>query len=79
MSESASAINRRELEEAGVQPHDHNGMYIRREVCELRRENDKLEMKALINDITLTKHLTIAVLSFQFATLGGLLLKWALE
>ena len=64
---------------SAVAKHDHNGQYVRAEACRLMRERDRVEWAGLAREIKTTKRLTMAVLSFQFATLGGLLLRWAIS
>jgi len=58
--------------------HNHNGQYVRAEACALMRERDRVELAAFAREITTTKRLTMAVLTFQFVTLGGLLLRWVI-
>jgi hypothetical protein len=58
--------------------HNHNGLYVRAETCELRHENQRLLIGNLAREVRGSRKLTWIVLAFQFGTLGALLLKWAI-
>lgn len=62
-----------------IPAHDHNNTYVRSESCRLIREKQELMIADLCREVRSTRKLTWAVLLFQFTTLGGLLLRWAIN
>jgi hypothetical protein len=59
--------------------HDHNGQYVRTEPCAPMRRSLEVLLDNLNQKVERTHKLTMLVLSFQFVTLGGLLLRWAID
>ena len=62
-----------------VPNHDHNGQYVRVEACAPMRRSIELLLDNLNQKVERTHKLTMLVLSFQFITLGGLLLRWVIS